>query len=499
MIKARTKLARAGLAVAALATCLGAVSTVHAQAGWDPGYPLQRAAQEIVASVPGSWGIMAWSIDRREILFAVNARSVFVPASNNKVFTSIWALDLLGPEHRFHTELLLAGDLGQDGTLRGDVVLRGSGDPGFGAPDYQPDPMTPLRTMARRLRESGVRVVEGRVLGDASVFDTVGVGPAWPADTGGGASAYAPRVSGLAFHRNLLGVRLEPTQPGEPARVHLMPAVEEIPVVSFVRTGAGRAWALRRAQDDTIFVRGAVTGVGLHRYNVGVAEPALLAAGALRRALIDEGILVRGPAALGVTPSDARPLHRHVSVPLSAMLTKLNRDSDNFFAEHVFKATVARAVGLGSFDRGGPASGIFFRRAAHVPYGEVYQADGSGLSAYNRASAYALVCALAYAHHAPYAADFHRSLAVAADRQGSMRRMFAGTEAAGNLRGKTGFVRNSRTLSGFVRTRDGQLVAFAFLYNGGSTTAAREAQERLGVLLAGFPDPRSIGGVTETR
>lgn len=448
--------------------------------------PLQAAAEQIVGEVAGQWSVFAWSIDRGEPLFSIHPRAVLVPASNNKVFTAIWALDVLGPEYRFPTDLLLAGELTRDGVLRGDVILRGSGDPSFGYPGLMPDPMEPLRRMARRLREHGVRVVEGRVIGDASIFDTALVGPAWPRDTGGGASAYAPRVSGLAFHRNVLGVQLEPTAPGQPAQVRLHPPVEEIPVVSFARTGGGRAWAVRRERDDTIFVRGAVAGRGMHRYDVGVADPALLAAGALRRALLEEGIAVAGPAVRGVAPPGARPLHRHLSIPLGAMIAKLNQESDNFFAEHLFKATVARAAGLGSYERGGPASALHFHERAAVDFGELYQADGSGLSQHNRTSALALVRALVYAHRAPWAELFHRSLAVAGERGGTLQRMFVNTAAARNLHAKTGFIRGARTLSGYVRTRDGQLVAFSFLYNGGNTNGARLAQERLGLLLAEY-------------
>ncbi|MBA4156485.1 MAG: D-alanyl-D-alanine carboxypeptidase/D-alanyl-D-alanine-endopeptidase [Gemmatimonadetes bacterium] len=445
---------------------------------------LQAQAEQIVGAVGGGWSVMAWSIDRNEALFAIHPHQIMVPASNNKIFTSIWALAALGPEHRFHTDLLITGSVDGDGVLQGDVVLRGSGDPGFGYPGFTPDPMVPLRKMARRLREHGVRAVEGRVVGDGSVFDTTLVGPAWPNDTGGGSAAYAPRVSGLAFQRNLLWIQLEPTRPGEPARVHLHPAVEEIPVVSTARTGGGRAWAVRHANNDTIQVRGAVAGLGSHRYGVGVADPAVLAAGALRRALLEAGISVPGPAVRGRAPRHATLLHRHVSLPLKTLIPKLNQESDNFFAEHLFKATIAHQAGLGSYERGGPASAVFFHERAGIPFGEMYQADGSGLSSHNRASANSLVRALVYAHEASWSNLFHESLAVAGQRGGTLSRMFTNTAAAGNLHAKTGFIRGVRGLSGYVRTRDGQLVAFSFLYNGSSTSGSRAVEQQLGALLA---------------
>ncbi len=458
---------------------------VQAQTPTRP--PLQDEAARLLAQVQGTWSVMAWSVDRRQTLFALTPSQIVVPASNNKVFTAIWALNVFGPDHRFPTDLLATGPIDEAGVLRGDLVLRGSGDPAFGYPEFTPDPMQPLRTMARQLRERGVRAIEGGVIGDGTVFDTVRVAAGWPRDTEGGASEYAPRVSGLAFQRNLLWIDLQPTQAGQPARVHLLPSVEElIPVVSSVRTGGGMALAVRRPQEDTIRVQGAVGGRGLNRYRVGVTNPELLAAGALRQALLEEGIAVGGPVRTQATPSDARLLHRHVSIPLGMMIAKLNRDSDNFFAEHLFKATAQRVTGLGSYDRGGPASAMHFIEKLGVPPGQIYQADGSGLSHHSRTSAFAMVRALVYAHQAPWSELFHESMAVAGGRHGTLSRMFRGTPAAGNLHAKTGYIRGARTLSGYVRTQDGQLVVFAFLYNGNNTNGARAVQEQLGTLLASY-------------
>jgi serine-type D-Ala-D-Ala carboxypeptidase/endopeptidase (penicillin-binding protein 4) len=71
------------------------------------------------------------------------------------VFTAVWALDVLGPDHRFHTDLLTVGRAGRNGVLRGDVVIRGSGDPGFGYREFYRDPMQPLRVMAQQLARAG--------------------------------------------------------------------------------------------------------------------------------------------------------------------------------------------------------------------------------------------------------------------------------------------------------------------------------------------------------
>jgi serine-type D-Ala-D-Ala carboxypeptidase/endopeptidase (penicillin-binding protein 4) len=455
-----------------------------------PAMPLQHTAEQIVSSTGGQWGVLAYSVTSGRTLVSINADRVMVPASNNKVITAAWVLDLLGPDHRFPTDLLIDGPI-ENGVLRGNVIIRGSGDPAFGYPprlglyEFVEDPMTPLQKMAGRLAGLGVRVVEGSVIGDPTAFDDLLVGPNWPNDTGGGAAQYAPRVSGLAFQRNMLWVEAIPTPGGGPAEIRLHPQVTVVPVLSTVRTGGGRALAVRRAHEDTIRVSGAVAGPG-NRFGVGVRDPAMMTTDALRSALHEAGIEVRGGVSTGAAPEEATLIHRHLSMPLGLMIPYLNRNSDNFFAEHLWKAAAHHALGMGSYVRGGPAAALHFMQEAQVPAGELYQFDGSGLSDLTRMSANALVRVLVYAHQKPYSELWHRSMAVGGDPAGSMSRLYRGTPAAGNLHGKTGYINGVRALSGYVQAANGELIAFSFLYNGGNTGGARGAQEQLGVLLAQY-------------
>jgi D-alanyl-D-alanine carboxypeptidase/D-alanyl-D-alanine-endopeptidase (penicillin-binding protein 4) len=439
------------------------------------GGPLQAQAAAILPGAAEGWSVFAWSVERKETLFAINPHEVRIPASNNKVFSAVWAMSVLGPDHRFPTDLLIAGDV-QGGVLRGDVVLRGSGDPAFGYPEYEKDRLDPLRAMARQLKARGVTAVEGGVLADATAWDTLNYGPAWPLDTGNGVSAYAPTVSALAYGRNLLWVEVQ-----KDGSLKLEPDAREIPVV---RKG-GRPMATRKPGSDTVEIRGGYAGPG-RRYGVGVAEPALLAAGALRQALAEEGIQVRGAVRRGATPEGASLVHRHLSIPLRQMIPQLNQHSDNFFAEHVWKAAVAKAAGEGSYLKGGHEAGVFFHDRAGVPFGELWQADGSGLSSQNRTSAYALVLALAYAHGQPWSDDFHASMAVGGNSEGTLKRLFRGTAAEGNLHAKTGYINDVRSLSGYVKSRSGETIVFSFLYNGRNTGGARGVQEQLGNLLAEY-------------
>jgi D-alanyl-D-alanine carboxypeptidase/D-alanyl-D-alanine-endopeptidase (penicillin-binding protein 4) len=468
---------RAAEKAAAAAPAVGHVRTIPEAAATAAG-PLQAQAQAIVGNGEG-WSLLAYSIDKQQTLFAINADQVRIPASNNKVYSTIWALTMLGPDYRFPTDVLAAGPI-QGGVLKGDLVIRGSGDPAFGYPEYDRDVMKTPRLMAQALKDKGVTRVDGGIIADATIDDGKHHGPHWPQDTGNGAAQYAPTVSGLPFSRNMLWVQIDPTAPGG---IRTTPETTEIPVVWASR--GGRAMAARKPDNDTIIVRGAAGGRG-NRYGVGANEPALLAPSALRQALQEVGITVAGPVRLGKTPDGAKLIHRHYSITLGEMIPQANRHSDNFFAEHFWKAAVAKSTGEGSYAKGGPASAHFFHEHAGVPYGQFFQADGSGLSADNRTSAFSLVSALNWADQQRWGKLFHESLPVAGAPDGTLNRLFVGTPAAGNLHAKTGYIRGVRSLSGFVTTADGERVVFSMLYNGKNTSGARGIQQQLGVLLASY-------------
>lgn len=471
-------------AAAALALGLGAAaaSMAGAAATQSGTGPLQARADAIVPN-KSEWTILAWSLDRNAPLFAINADRAKIPASNNKVFSAIWALALLGPDYRFPTDLLVTGPI-QNGAVRGDVVIKGSGDPAFGYPSYDRDVMESPRRMAASLKRQGVRVVEGGVVADPYVHDRQNFGPQWPLDTGNGASRYAPTVSGLPFNRNMLWIEMRPG-PGGLGYARI-PEVPEIPVINNARMGGGRAYAVRKPDEDTVRIRGAVGGRGPHRFGVGAYEPAYLAAAAVRQALREQGIEVRGALRIAPTPRGAALVHRHWSIPLAQIVNELGRHSDNFFAEHVWKAAVAKATGQGTFTAGGPASAVFFHDKAGVPWGHLWQADGSGLSAQNRTTATAMVRSLTWAHKQPWSRQFHESLALAGDRGGTLKNMFTVGPARGNLHAKTGYIRGVRSLSGYVRTAGGETVVFSFIYNGRNTSGARGVQIQLGDLLASY-------------
>jgi LysM repeat protein len=183
-------------------------------------------------------------------------------------------------------------------------------------------------------------------------------------------------------------------------------------------------------------------------------------------------------------------LARHVSEPLRVYLGVVNKQSNNLFAELVFRTLGRTVVGVGTPEAGARA----VRRALAqlgVDTKGVMLVDGSGLSAENRVSALTFVSLMERMAASAQWEPFWESLPEAG-QPGGLGRMY-NTVAAGNLRAKTGTIEGVSALSGLVRTRDGERVAFSLLVNGtASTSRAKRVENEVGVALAAFRRPETV-------
>jgi D-alanyl-D-alanine carboxypeptidase/D-alanyl-D-alanine-endopeptidase (penicillin-binding protein 4) len=218
-------------------------------------------------------------------------------------------------------------------------------------------------------------------------------------------------------------------------------------------------------------------------------SPPLLAARALRHALVARGVAVPARPGLGVAPGPATVLAVHRSKPLWGIVRSMNRDSDNFTAEMLLKH-------LGTIDgrRGTSARGaevvLAEMKAAGIPVAGVRIVDGSGLSSNDRMTAEALVGVLRAGLENPrIRTAFVGSLAVAG-RNGTMRSRLP--SLAGIVRGKTGTTNRGCSLSGLVNGS----IAFAVLQDGSPVAywPARAAQDRFVTALARSTHGRTASG-----
>jgi D-alanyl-D-alanine carboxypeptidase/D-alanyl-D-alanine-endopeptidase (penicillin-binding protein 4) len=439
----------------------------------------------------GSWGAMIVSLTRGDTLYSTNAGSLLLPASTMKLFTAALAFDTFGPDHQFSTTVLRDGTVGPDGTLAGNLVLRGGGDPGLSSRYYRAPNEGPMTSLARMIAGSGIKRVNGDLIADASAFESKRVPDGWLSrylEAG-----YAARVSALSMNENLATVVIAP-QPNGSTVVTLDPPSSTVPVINNTRTVAGSKGAkltIRRLADGRIDVRGWIgSRAGSRAYLVVIDDPAPWVAGMLRSALESQGVTVTGQVRLGTASPSAVQVASLASPPLTRLASVMNRESINHFAELLFRdvAFTANPDRVGSAEFGNTVLKKFMAEKVGANAEDVLAADGSGLSTLDRVTARSLVQLLAYSHRAPWGSDFHASLPVAGESE-LLRHRMRYTPAQGNLHAKTGTTNDVIGLAGYVTARNGEVLAFSFIYNGRDRWNAKEAIDVAGATLAGFARP----------
>ncbi len=432
----------------------------------------------------GRWGVMVVSLTRGDTLFRASPDAMMQPASTMKMYTSVLALDRFGADYQFKTSVLRESQVGPDGTLEGNLYLRGGGDPSL-SPRFW-GTLNPMDSLARLVVAAGVRHVHGDIIGDASAFDPSLVPEGWLSRYLG--AAYAARVSALSLNENLVWVVVQAD--GKKAVVTLDPATTTIPVQSTVRVvggSRGRISAVRQ-KDGSILVRGSIgSSAPPQRYSLVVDDPASFTTGALRAALEKAGVVVDGRVTVGATPGNATEVASLDSPPLANIIAEMNRESINLFAELLFRDAAHAA----SPDQAGSAAtglttlrSLLSEKIGARPQ-DVQVSDGSGLSVLDRVTPRSMVELLSYAHQAPWGATFHASLPLEGE-SGTLRHRARSTPARGNLHAKTGTTNTVASLGGYVTAKNGEILAFSFIYNGSDRWNAKLAMDQMGATLAEF-------------
>lgn len=435
----------------------------------------------------GKWGVLAVSLTRGDTLYSVNPDEMLQPASTMKLFTAALSLDQFSPSHQFSTDVLRTGSVDGFGTLSGDLVIRGGGDPGLSKRFLPGGQSGAVDSLAALIAAAGITRVRGRLIADATAFDAQRIPEGWQSRYLH--ATYAARVSALSLNENLAIIAVSPGAIGNSpvAAVEPLSSMAILNKARTVRGSRARIVILPRP-DGGVELRGTIgSRAGTQRYQVVVEEPALFTAGALRLALADRGIIIDGETIESAAPVGAVRVASLHSVPLRELLAVMNRESINHFAELLFRnaGRSASERGVGTVETANELLQSFMVSKVGARPGSVYAADGSGLSVLDRTTPRALVQLLEHAHREPWGETFHASLPVAGESELLANRMKR-TPAQGNLHAKTGTTNTVASLAGYVTALNGELLAFAFIYNGRELRNARVSMDRMGSQLASF-------------
>lgn len=436
------------------------------------------------------WGVAVYDTGAEQWIALHNADRFFVPASNLKLIVSAVALERLGPEFTYRTTVYATQPVDPDGTLNGDLVLYGRGDPNLSG-RYAPSMTSIFEWLADSLVAHGLKRVTGDLIADESHWDDQyhhrdwsGFDQMW---------WYAAPVGALGFNDNSVDVSIRPGP-----RAGAPPSIETLPRSSFYSLD-NRAETGPRGVESTFDMKrepgtNQITAFGVLPLDeppetsyVAVVDAAGYTATVFQSVLVERGIEISGrvrtvsdslDSPLG--SGNAVTLANHRSVPLTKVLESINGRSQNWHAEQVLKTLGREVAGAGSWDAGlkveletlaqlGMDTTAFLLR------------DASGLSPANLTTPRALAELLTSMRSRPHGDVFARTLSVAG-QTGSLKRRFRGSAAQGRVRAKTGFIANVYALSGYMTTVSGREYAFSVFVNG----AGSRANPAIDRLVEGF-------------
>lgn len=459
-----------------------------------------------------SWGVKIVSLDSGKTLFEHNPQKYFSPASNAKLFTAALALDRFGADFRIKTSLYSSSRPDANGTLKGDLLVYGRGDPTMAARLNEGDYWKPLDPLVAQIVNAGVRRVEGDLIGDESFFSGPPFGSGWEWDDL--QAYYGAEASALTVNDNSIDLFVKPAErAGLPCRISTGPQTSLVTIINRTQTAAKgaetRISVYRPVGENIIYVSGhaALDGAGFTG-SYAVHNPASLFVSMLKEALARRGVTVSGRTRTvdskyrEVTPLDLSKLIEICSIesmPLKDMVRETLKPSQNLWAQLLLLQVGAnRGMGdavsglaQGNPNKLGDSTQIEPRQAdsqpqapnpqltteengvesmqeflaqAGVKEGDVLLEEGAGLSRRDVITPNATVALLAYMSRHRLAEAYRNALPIAGV-DGTLERRMKGTAAAGNVRAKTGSLRYVFTMSGFVTTASGERLAFSLMLN----------------------------------
>lgn len=440
-----------------------------------------------------------WNITRNTLVYDRNPEENLTPASTTKLFTTAAAFHALGKDGKITTEVHATGKLDSDGTLHGDVYIVGTGDALLTVQD--------LEMLADDLYRSGIRTITGSVCADGTFFDDVGNRAIYSGDFED--VQKTPHVRALSLNAGVYAVVVSTSRKGH-VNAQLIPESDaaDLRLLTRGKKGAKRKQRLHVTSvvndgRQIITVHGAPRVNRTQTFYVEMADPALATAGVLANRLRTGGITVKGRSLIKSRPPTSR-LIASINRPLTEVCSIVNKRSHNYFAEHVFKFVGGIYGGRSNTARIAKQALLTTLDSLNVDRRNAQFNDGSGLSRRNIVCAATEVDLLRAIVRRPYGEEFQSTLAIAGV-DGSLRNRMIGTAADGNVRAKTGTLRNTSALAGYVTTADNEQWCFAILSNGPNVRGYKTIEDKVAVQLASFSYsgkawvPRHTSGSGSTR
>lgn len=395
-----------------------------------------------------------------KILYSANEQMGLMPASNMKVFTSIAAMDILGEDYRFKTEIGYSGQI-TGNTLHGNLFIVGYGDPTTGSWRYnQSKPDSIMSNICNILRKAGINKIDGDVILDGSKFSLNPVPGGWQWDDLG--AYYGAGNWGLNWHENQYDMVLNPSskvgdsvgiQSTDPVLPSNMAFVNELKAAAH---GTGdNSYPYLPPYGSITIIEGTVPAGGLFTVSNSLPEPFTPIASALRKMFTDNHIVHTGSIENSLDFAVAHQVLPHYnslmgtlySPSMDSIIYWFMKKSINMYAEDLIKTMAMNQYGVGTTDSGVAILKRYWQERG-VENSAFHILDGSGLSPQDHVTTYGLVQALLYAKTRPWFTAFYNALPV-----------------YNGMHMKSGTIGGVKSYSGYQTSASGKAYVFSMIVN----------------------------------
>ena len=400
-----------------------------------------------------------------EVIDSYRADKVVPPASVMKLLTTGAALEILGPGYKFPTILEYTGTI-ENGVLHGNLYIHGSCDPSLGWKGQTGF----LTRWVKEVQKAGIRSIDGAVIADMTLLDGEAQNPNWLCEDAG--NYYAPGIFALNYYGNTMNIVLQSGEPGTVAKVvKTEPYVEDVYFINRIRCD--------KIQYDGAFVSGLpysreryLTGavpsnLGTFGVKGDLPNPGLLLARHFTNRLREAGITVQRDATYIADYNPLTPprteLYIHYSEPLSEIIKETNVNSNNLYAESLFRYLGTRYTLPGTIHNSQDLLRDFWRRRGVNVQNAIIK-DGCGLAPQDAVSAKAFVQLLSFMARSTNKDAWIASLPVSG-QSGTLKSLCPKTELEGRIHAKSGTIAGTKNFAGYIDMPNGETWVFAILIN----------------------------------
>lgn len=388
--------------------------------------------RDILTRVPSTTNtsIVIYNPLNQDTILAENLTRSMIPASVTKLFTTATALSVMGGNFFFTTQLLTDDMNINDGKIDGNLYIKGFGNPLFTDDD--------LNIMVNVLISLGINEISGDIIGDDSYFDDIYIRDDWIPNER--ANVKLPPISALVLDRNQNVIQRK-------------------------------------------------VGKRLRHYTENVKNPPLFVASRLKEKISTNNIVIGGTVKVMPAPDRVRLISESRS-SLRDIISMVNKNSDNFIAEVLFKSIGASATGKQGNSLYSQQSILNFIDINGIYKPGTSIVDGSGISRFDQVTLASVTGVMEKMYFdLRHFDDFYNSLSIAGV-DGTLRNRMIGTKAENNFRGKTGTLNGVTSISGYITTSDGEdlIVGIMFEFTRGGWNFYRRIQDEIIVLLANWSD-----------